>query len=162
MDKRWLGIIIILILGIGAMYMIVESSTTVGKAVAVVSEMTVTIPDGFTTLKDTDKHTVYLVNDEKETINVTVKGLGDTTSKEYKSALKSLEENDDIEVQDKKENDTIKIIYYKNLTSDKEYTQTYFVKDNRTIELKMTKYENWEEDWSFIIETIQHNFKQNK
>ena len=159
MDKRWLGIIIILILGIGAMYFIVDSSPTVGKAVAVASEMTITIPDGFNLLKDTEQ-TIDMINSQNETINITIIGLGDNASNEYKATLKAFEKSDDIEVQDK--NATGNMIFYKNLTADKECSVTYFVKENRTIELQMTKYENWENDWKFVVDTIQHNFKQNK
>lgn len=159
MDKRWVGIIIILILGIGAMYLIVDSSPTVGKAVAVASEMTITIPDGFTLLKDTEQ-TIKLINKQNETINITIIGLGDNASKEFKATLNALEKSDDIEVQDK--NATGNMIFYKNLTANKECSVTYFVKENRTIELQMTKYKNWENDWKFVVDTIQHNFKQNK
>ena len=34
MDKRWIGIIIILIIGLGCMYLIVDNSTSVGNAVS--------------------------------------------------------------------------------------------------------------------------------
>ena len=161
MDKRWLGIIIILIAGIACMYFIVDSSPTVGKAVTVVDEMTITLPSGFNILKETDK-SVHLLDHQNNTANITIKGLGDNSSKLFKAKLKSLKDSGEAEIQDKTENGTTTIIYYKNLTTDKEYSITYFVKDNRTIELKMDKYDNWKDDWTFIYDTLVHNFKQNK
>jgi uncharacterized protein YjaZ len=161
MDKRWLGIFFILIVGIACMYFIVEHSPTVGKAVTVVDEMTVTLPTGFNLLKNHENE-VVLLDHQNHTANITILGLGDTSFKKFNSTVKSLEKDKDIEIQDKIQNSTGNIIFYKNLTNNKEYSITYFVKDNRTIELKMDKYDNWENDWKFIVDTVQHNFKQNK
>lgn len=161
MDKRWFGILVILIAGIACMYMIVDSSPTVGKAVTVADEMTITLPSGFNLLKNKDNF-VSLLDHQNHTANITIMGVGDKAEKEFNSTLKSFEEDSDIEIKDTKQNSTANIIYYKNLTTDKKYTMTYFVKDNRTIELKMDKYANWEDDWNFIVDTLQHNFKQNK
>lgn len=161
MDKRWLGIIIIFIAGIACMYLIVDSSPTVGKAVTVVDEMTITLPSGFNILKETDK-SVHLLDHQNNTANITIKGTGDNSSKLFKSKLKSLNSSDDVEIQDTNNNGTTNIIFYKNLTTDNEYSITYFVKDNRTIELKMDKYDHWKDDWNFIFDTVVHNFKQNK
>lgn len=156
MDKRWIIILIILIIGLGCMYLIVDSSPTVGKAVCVVDEMTITLPDGFNILKE--KKTEVDLKQGNNTANITIIGLGDNCSKEYKSNLKSLKNNPEIEIS----NATGNTIIYKNITSDKKSSITYFVKDNRTISVKMNIYENWESDLSFLMDTIQHNFKQNK
>ena len=161
MDKRWLGIIIILILGIGCMYLVVDSSPTVGKAVTVCKEMTITLPSGFNILKSTDK-SVHLLDHQNHTVNITIIKMGDESKSKYQSELKSLNSSDEIEIQGKVSNKTGHMILYKNLTNDKEYSMTYFVKDNRTVSLHMDRYTNWENDWNFIIDTIQHNFKQNK
>ena len=160
MDKRWIGIFIIFIVGLGCMYLIVDSSTTVGKAITVVNEMTVTLPDGFDIASKTDK-TVNLINDNNKTANVTIICMGDKTVKEFNSALNSIEQNDGLKLENKEKTENGHIVYYKNITSNKEYSKTFFVKDNRTIELKMDKYKNWEKDQKFIIDTVTHNFKQN-
>ena len=49
MDKRWIGIIIILIIGLGCMYIIVDNSNSVGNAVTVISDVTITLPPGYIT-----------------------------------------------------------------------------------------------------------------
>ncbi|MBP3790457.1 MAG: hypothetical protein ILA26_00300 [Methanobrevibacter sp.] len=161
MDKRWLGILIIVIAGLACMYLIVDSSNTVGKAVTVVDEMTVTLPSGFNILKSTDK-SVHLLDHQNNTANITIKGLGDNSSEFFKNKLKSLKDSGEVNITDTTENSTAKVIFYKNLTNDKEYSISYFVKDNHTIELKMDKYDNWKDDWDFIVSTVVHNFKQNK
>ena len=160
MDKRWIGIFIIFIVGLGCMYLIVDSSTTVGKAITVVNEMTVTIPDGFDIASKTDK-TVNLINDNNNTANVTIICMGDKTIQEFNSALNSIEQNEELELENKEKTKNEHIVYYKNITSDKKYSKTFFVKENRTIELKMDKYTNWQKDQKFIIDTVTHNFKQN-
>ena len=159
MDKRWLGILIILIAGLGCMYLIVDSSPTVGKAVSVIDEMTITLPDGFNILKE--KKTELDLKKGNDTVNITIIGMGNNSLKEYKSQLKLLKNNPEIEIKDTINNETGNIILYKNITSDKEISITYFVKDNRTISVKMNMYDNWETDLNFIVDTTQHNFKQN-
>lgn len=161
MDKKWLGIFVILIAGIACMYLVVDSSPTVGKAVTVADEMTITLPSGFNLLKNKDNF-VSLLDHQNHTANITILGVGHKALEKLESRQKAFFDDEDLKIQDKKNNGTAEIYHYKDLTTDKEYTMTYFKKDNRTIELKMDKYDNWEEDWSFLVDTIQHNFKQNK
>ncbi len=160
MDKRWLGIIIILIAGLGCMYLIVDSSDSVGKAVSVVDEMTITLPDGFNILKEhKDRLDLKKGND---TLNITIIGLGNNSLKEFNSQLKLLKNDQEVEIKDTVKNETGNTIIYKNITTDKENSITYLVRDNRTISVQMNLYDNWETDLNFVANTIQHNFKQNK
>ena len=46
MDKRWILIIIIAIIGLSSMYLIVDESMTVGSAITTFSKTTITIPEG--------------------------------------------------------------------------------------------------------------------
>lgn len=161
MDKRWILILIIVLAGIGCMYFVVSSSPTVGKAVTVADEMTITLPTGFNLLKNDDKD-VILIDHQNHTAHIRIIGLGDTTTKEFDAKLDSLKKDSEIEIQKTDKNDTGKIIFYKNVTSGNEYSLTYFIKENRTISMKMDIYDNWEKDWNFIIDTLVHNFKQNK
>ena len=161
MDKRWFLILIIIIVGAVCMYFIVDSSPTVGKAVTVADEMTITLPTGFNLLKNDDKN-VILIDHQNHTAHIRIIGLGNTTLKEYNAKLDSLKNDSEMEIQEHGKNGTGYIIFYKNITSNKEYSMTYFFKDNRTVSLKMGTYDNWQKDWKFIIDTIVHNFKQNK
>lgn len=161
MDKRWFGILIIFIIGMGCMYLIVENSTTVGKALTVCNEMTVTIPDGFT-LAEEHSTSVTLVNHAKEKIFIGVSKEGNDTAKTANDEYKNLKRNYELEISKKTDNETHHMIYYKNLTSDKDSVITFFEKDNRTIKLKMHQYPGYEKDSKFIQDTIIHNFKQNK
>ena len=49
MDRRWIGILIILIVGLSAMYLIVDNSNTVGNAISVIGDVSVTLPPGYKT-----------------------------------------------------------------------------------------------------------------
>ena len=44
MDKRWIGILLILIAGLVCMYYIVDNSTTVGNAISVINDVTIPVP----------------------------------------------------------------------------------------------------------------------
>ena len=67
MDRRWMGIFIIFLVGVLGLAMIVDTSDTVGQAVTVCNEMTVTIPDGFKLFLSNPTNTT-LINNENETI----------------------------------------------------------------------------------------------
>lgn len=161
MDKRWFGILLIFIIGLGCMYLIVDHSNTVGKALTVCNEMTITIPDGFT-LTDERSNSVTLVNHAKEKISIGVSEEGNDTAKTANEEYKNLKQNGELKITKKTDNETQHRIYYKNLTSDKDSVITFFEKDNRTIKLKMHQYKGYEKDIKFIQNTVVHNFKQNK
>ena len=61
MDKRWVLIIIIAVIGLGSMYMIIDNSMTVGSAITTFSKTTITIPDGFS-VEDTGNNVLELYN----------------------------------------------------------------------------------------------------
>ena len=66
MDKRWIGILIILIIGCCCMYFIVDSSTTVGNAMTVVNKTVVTLPNHFS-IEESGRDYAKIVN--KNTYN---------------------------------------------------------------------------------------------
>ena len=77
MDKRWILILIILIVGGYCTYNIVDSSTTVGDAITVVNKSVITIPKDFS-IADTDKNSVDLIdNKDNKKIHIEDIGKGD-------------------------------------------------------------------------------------
>ena len=72
-------IIIIFLVGALGIGMIVDTSDTVGQAVTVCNEMTVTIPDGFKLFLSNPTNTT-LINNENETIFIKIST--DTSSKD--------------------------------------------------------------------------------
>ena len=68
MNNKWLIIIFVLLIGLGSLYLIVESSNTVGSAIMGVSKYTVTLPDGFSNAKAGDETPTMVNGATKETI----------------------------------------------------------------------------------------------
>ena len=74
MDKRWISILIIIILAICCGYLIVSSSNTVGNAIVDVNKSTVTIPHHFSVGSE-EKDSIVL-NERSGTAKLFVKDLG--------------------------------------------------------------------------------------
>lgn len=161
MDKRWLVIILIFIIGAGGLYYIVGSSDTVGKAVTVCDEMTITLPSGFNILHKNTAN-ITLLNHQNETLFIKIIGMDTNSHDEYLNRLDLLKENSAIEIEKTDDNNEYHSIYYENIDTGNKSVVCFFDKDNRTIEVKMHQYPGFEDDLNFTIETITHNFKQNK
>ncbi len=166
MDKRWIGIIVILIIGLFAMYLIVDNSTSVGNACTIVGDESVTVPPGLK-IGNTNALSVTLYNpSNNDTIHIKFIGKGDTTLKEYKKCLNALKQNSKVNnIKDEKNNNTY-IIHYNNLTSkDPNEMRVFVAKNNRTISMKFIKYtdtDKQKQDMDFIVKTLKHDYKQNK
>ena len=161
MDKRWLVIILIFIIGVGVLYLIVSSSDTVGKAVTVCDEMTITLPTGFNLLHSNPTN-VTLLNHQNETLFIKIIGMDTTSKEQYNTRLDLLKENSAVEIEKTDDNNVYHSIYYENIDTGNKSVVCFFDKDNRTIEVKMHQYSGFEDDLNFTMETITHNFKQNK
>lgn len=167
MDKRWIGIIIILIAGLGCMYLIVSNSPSVGNAVTVISDVTISIPDGFSTTESKEDYCVIFNQQTNETVRIKCLQKGGNYIDQYNSQLKTLKKYDDIIIAKNFTNKTLSMIEYENQSSNdkKDIKLVFFDKCNHTFSMKM---EHFSDDNSkenvikFIIENIIFDFKQNK
>ena len=167
MDKRWIGIIIILIAGLGCMYLIVDNSTSVGNAVNVINDVTITLPPGYINTEDGSNYCVLFKKETNETMRI--KCLKDAKGyiEEYNNSLNSLKKQDDIIIKKNFTNDTVGMIEYENQSStDKKFISlVYFEKCNHTFSIQMEHYTNNESKetaLNFIIENLKYDFKQRK
>jgi hypothetical protein len=165
MDKRWIGIVIILIAGLSCMYLIVCESNTVGSAVSVISDVTVTLPDGYITSEDGRNFCVLFDKQTNETIRVRCLEDVKTHSDEYKSRLDSLTHYDDIIIDKNSTNKNISVIEYENMSSTdkRNITLVFFDKCNHTFSMQLEHFTNEtskENDVKFIIDTLKPDFKQ--
>ena len=165
MDKRWIGIIIILIIGLGCMYLIVMSSTTVGNAVSVIEDVTITIPPGYINSEDGGSFCVLHNKATNETIRIKCLDDGKNSTQKYEGQLKTLKEQYDITIDNNFTNKTLSMIEYENASSadNSNITLVYFDKCNHTFSMKMehfTDSESKENAISFIIDTLKYDFKQ--
>ena len=155
MDNRWYAIIIILIVGLSAMYFVVSSSNTVG------SDVSVTLPDSFKILHNQPDESELQSRNSNETIFIKYLCNGNNSLKEYEKELKSLN-NSDIEVLENSTNGTVHKIICKNTTK---YSLYYFEKYDRTFMIKTTHFNNESDEDSavnYVIDSIQPDFKQKR
>lgn len=164
MDKRWIYILIILIIGISCLFLIVESSTTVGKATVKVNSFLVTVPDSFN-IDSTGGRYAYLINrNTHESIYIYDLGKGNFINKNM-SQKWDLISND---------NENYKNV--KNITHEKNISTMYYEDCNDTLNqiTFLTKYkhtfyiksEHFHDNYTMekcvksAIDSISPNYKQ--
>ena len=168
MDKRWILIIIIAIIGLSSMYLIVDESMTVGSAITTFSKTTITIPEGFS-VEDTSNNLLTLYNkNNNEKIEIYDFGKGNTI-KEMQTNITSeiLEEeglnnvtNRTFNLDDTEINQTI----LKNGSNSK-VVISYFYKYNHTYSIIMTGYNKVNtttQDLDWILCTLRPDYKQSQ
>lgn len=168
MDKRWILIIIIAIIGLSSMYLIVDESMTVGSAITTFSKTTITIPEGFS-VEDTSNNILTLYNkNNNEKIEIYDFGKGNTI-KEMQTNITSeiLEEeglnnvtNRTINLEDTEISQTI----LKNGSNSK-VVISYFYKYNHTYSIIMTGYNKVNtttQDLDWILCTLRPDYKQSQ
>jgi hypothetical protein len=166
MNIRWIGIILILIAGLSCMYVIVTHSNSVGSAVSVISDVTITLPEGYITSEDGSKYCVFFNKATNETIRIKCFDENTTYTNEYNKELDSLSKQDDIIVGKHFKNENISRIDYQNQSTPEKLNRSvvYFDKCNHTFSLKFELFtdENRQNDaMNFIIDTMKFDFKQN-
>ena len=168
MDTRWIKILIILIIGLSAMYLIVDNSNTVGNAITVIGDVSVTLPPGFKA-GDTHATDASMYNpDNNNTIFMEFLGKGNTSLKSYKQNLNSLKSNGNVNILDHSKKDNYYVIHYEDYGSkydNPKETLIFFEKDNRTLSMRLVKYDSFntqDKEISFIMDNVKQDFKQNK
>lgn len=167
MDKRWIYIIIILIIGISALYVIVSSSNTVGSAIVDVNKFIITLPDDFN-IQDNDKEYSILIN-RNTNAKIVVKdlGKGNFVNERLKNDSDIYHSGDYKEIKNKTfdyEDIKVKTIY--GIGEDNKINSTaYFMKFDHTFNIKTNNFKDIdtiEEKVKFIISTLQRDYKQSQ
>lgn len=166
MDKRWIYILIILIIGISCLFLIAESSTTIGKATVKVGSYLITIPDSFN-IDTTGGNNTHLINrNTHEYIIVEDLGKGDFIDDNMGKKMSDLQnsgknkvvENITVEI----DNSSIPTIYYEDYNNT--FNQiSYTIKYNHTFSIRSTHFHDnntLKENTKFIIDTLSPNYKQ--
>ena len=76
MDRRWIYIIIIFIIGFAALFYIAESSTTVGSAVIGINTFTTSIPDDYNIENSQNDYATLIKRQTHEKIYIKDEGKG--------------------------------------------------------------------------------------
>ena len=166
MNIRWIGIIIVLIAGLSCMYMIVTHSNSVGSAVSVISDVTLTLPDGYITSESGSKYCVFYNKATNETIRIKCLDDGTNHANEYKKELSSLKNEDNITVGKHYTNKNLSRIDYQNQSTPDKLNRSivFFDKCTHTFSMKFehfTDEKSQDDATNFIIETLKFDFKQN-
>lgn len=166
MNKKWIVIILVFLVGLSCIYLIVESSNTIGNAIMGVSKYTVTLPDGFSNAKSGDATPTMINGKTKETIVFKDLGNAKKMSEQMELEYKNLTSYSEIKILKNTTNNTgnnVNIIIYKNLTDNKNYSIAFFTKFNHGFSLKISNYNSENElnqHINFIINTMQPDYKQ--
>lgn len=165
MDKRWIYILVILIIGVSCLYLIVESSTTIGKATVSVNSFLVTAPDSFNIFDD-DKYYTDLINRNTRE-KLFIKDLGkkkDIINSDMSERVEKLYEDGNyaniknITPYD----DDIPTVYYEDSNSTLNQ-MSYVVKYNHTFFIRASHFHDnatMQKDVKFVIDSIIPNYKQ--
>lgn len=166
MDKRWIYILIILIIGLSALYMIASSSDAVGHATINVNTFIITLPDGFN-IDSTDKTVATLINrDTCEELIIQDFGKGNSIEKVLSNNTQNNSNSGNYVKIDNEtityHNITIQIVY---MTSSDNTTNAtaYFMKFKHTFTITANNFSNRDginNNIKYIISSLQRDYKQ--
>ena len=167
MDKRWIYILIICIIGVSCLYLVADSSTTIGKATVKVNAYLITIPDSFN-IDNTGGQYAQLINrNTKEYINVVDLGKGDLIEQSMDEKIDSLKNNESFSNIDKFtlkiDKESLPSISYESYDNDKINQVSYFTKCNHTFSIESTNFlknDTIKDNVKFIIDSLAPNYKQ--
>ena len=167
MDKRWIYIIIILIIGISALYFIVSSSNTVGSAIVDVNKFLITLPDDFN-IQDTDREYSILIN-RNTNAKIIIKdlGKGNSINERLQNDSSIYHDRNYMEIKNKSfTHDDVKIKEIYGIDEENNINSTaYFMKFNHTFNIKTNNFhdiETIDSNVEFIIDTLQIDYKQSQ
>ena len=167
MDKRVIMIIAILIVGISCMYVIVDNSTSIGKAITTFSKTSITLPNGFS-VGETDSKSAQLYNKRSnEKINIYDLGKGDSTKEKFKNVTDIYKNNPDCHDLNETTR-TVNNITILQLNMEKNNTlssRAVFYDYNHTYLVDINGFEDMNKlnnDLEFIVSTLQPDYKQGK
>ncbi len=164
MDKRWILILIIMIIGVSCMYFVIDNSNTVGSAITDVNKSTVTLPDGFSKVDSTSNSVSLSDKNGDESIFLKDLGKKDCANSSFHKKLNSMPE--DIiytkNTTNVTNNITEYIIYYQD-EGNLNNSFSYFYTCNHTFYMNMKGFESVNEMdkvMNFIVTTLQPDYKQ--
>lgn len=167
MNKKWIYIIIILIIGFSGLYYIVSTSTTVGSAMVGINAFLFTVPDSFN-IENNDHAFASLTNREtKEKIYIKDLGKDKSVDKNFEKEVFVIESNENLTILNnttEKYNDmTSKVVYCNNTVDNTLYKVSVFKKYNHTFLIKSSNFKNpttLNEKTHFVMDTLKQDHKK--
>lgn len=168
MDKRWIIIIIIAIVGISSLYFIVNDSMRLGKAIDTIENVIITLPTDFKIGEETPSSTELMNRNTDERIKIELIKEKNKARILMKNKLQKLNSSDDVKYMKNYTQNISKIktytISYQNVSSDHpvNYTVNFINKLNKTFIITTYNYNDnasQMEDLAYVIDTIRLDFK---
>lgn len=167
MDKRWIYILIILIIGTAAMFYIVENSTTVGSATVAVGTYTATVPNDYNIFSSENDYVVVINRQTNEKIHLEDFGKGNSTEKNFEKQLSKIENDENVTdyntTTETYNNFTFKSITYEKLPNNTINKVSLFMEFNHTFMIKSMNFKDpntLESKSHFIIDSIKRDYKK--
>ena len=171
MDRRWLFIFLIMIIGVGCMYSIVMSSTTVGSAIADINKTTISMPDGFSKGYSDDGSLELINKANDEDIYIKDLGKNDSSKVTFDKKIKTLKTADDVTINENKtnvfNNITTYTVYYTNSSDSQAFNRSmsYIYCAGHTFYIKMAGYTDIDKlnsDLEYVVSTMQPDYKKSQ
>ena len=171
MDKRWIFILITIIIAVCCGYFIANSSDSVGNAITDVNTFTVTVHPNFGIESSTVDTTTLIKRGGIEKVSIKDLGKKNIASKEYDKKIKSLSKNPDIEIKSNSSDTTgnykIYTIIYQNNAKSELYNQSvsYLYTYNHTFSLNLRGFSDvsyMNDVINFTAKTLQPDYKKSQ
>lgn len=167
MDKRWILIIIILIVGISSLYFIANDSMKIGKAINTIDNVIITLPTDFKMTEKTDSFAEISNRNNDNTIQIELIKQKNKAQQLMKDKLSELKSENVIDIKNTTQNIsglTVYTINYQNITTDTpvNYSVNFVNKLNKTFIITAFNYtDNTSQlnDITEVIKTIRLDFK---
>ncbi len=167
MDRRWIYIIIIFIIGFAALFYIAESSTTVGSAVIGINTFTTSIPDDYNIENSQNDYATLIKRQTHEKIYIKDEGKGNLTEKVFNEKMSSMENNPNItRISQSKEvynNVTFNVIEYERIFNNNTNKAFVFMEYKHTFLIESTNFKNpntLTEKTRILLDTLQPDYKK--
>lgn len=167
MDKRWIGILLIIIIACVCGYLVISSSNTVGNAITDVGKSTVTLPHGFS-VKDDDSDSTTLFNkNSKAEIYIEDLGKKDQSLDCFNSEMKNLSSDKDIEIVKNTTNitDDFKLYSVFYTKGNETMSVSYIFKNNHTFLIKCSGFDDINDladKINFIADNLEIDYKKSQ
>lgn len=171
MNKKWILILIFLIVGCCCLFYVIETSSTVGNAITVVNKTVVSLPDEFSIENRENRYSTLLNKNTNEKITIEDLSKGESALDNFKEKLIDLSKNPDI---NHITNSTLNIdnitaykIDYQNITKENnsDLCNVYVFTCNHTFLIKLENYNNstkLNENLDYVITHMTPDFKQSQ
>lgn len=167
MDKRWIYILVIAVIGIAALFVVAESSNVIGTANLNLGKFIISVPNSYN-IEDSDGSEIILINKQTHE-KIVIEDLGKKVDydSEFDNELSILNDNEDVIIinntTNKSDEKALYSIYYNNTNKDTVNQIVYLSQYKHTFLIEATHFHDAKvinENINFIIDSLKPDYKQ--